>query len=146
MHDAMRGQHQQSRIVHVDQRHHDELVGSLRIRTCSGCGAGFVAKVESGFVAVMAVGDNQLLVAHLFLNGGNHRGIGDLPDSMCDAVFVVYFNRGGGGGLEQGSDLAGIFIEQKKLLVMGAGGAEQVEAIGLRFDRVCSWRKITWAE
>ena len=34
-------------------------------------------------------------------------------------------------GREQGIDLPGIFIEQEKLLVVGAGGAQQVEAVGL---------------
>ena len=69
MHHAMSGQHQQSRIVHVDEGHHDKLVGGIRdpqLPAC--CGAAFIAKVERSFVAVMAIGNHQLFVAHLVLN------------------------------------------------------------------------------
>ena len=55
---------------------------------------------------------------------------------MRDSVFVRRRRssaRSGGG--EQGIDLAGIFVKQEKLLVVGAGGAKQVEAVGLRLGQ-----------
>ena len=109
--------------------------GSIGIRAGAGGGAAFVAKIERGFVAVMAVGDDQLFVAHLFLNRRNHAGIGNLPDPVDDAVFVGHIDGGSGvrSGREQGIDLAGIFVEQEKLLVVGTGSAKQVEAVGLGF-------------
>ena len=39
---------------------------------------------------------------------------------------------GGCGVAEQGINLSGILIQQKQLFVVGAGGAQQVEAVGLR--------------
>ena len=56
--------------------------------------------------------------------------IGDLPDAMDDAIFVGDGDIGICGSGEQGFDLAGIFVEHENLAEMGAGGAEQVEAIG----------------
>ena len=81
----------------------------------------------------MAVGDDQLLVAHLVLNRRNHGRIGDLPDAMGDSVLVGYIDgrSDARSWREQGIDLPGIFVKQEKLLVVRASGAEQVEAVGL---------------
>ena len=57
--------------------------------------------------------------------------IGNLPDAMEDSIFVGDRDIGIGGSGEQGFDLAGVFVEHENLAKMGAGGAEQVEAISL---------------
>ncbi len=81
----------------------------------------------------MTVGDDQCLVAHLVLHRRNHARIGNLPHSVRDSVFVGNVDRRGGAGLrrEQGINLPGIFIEQKQLFVVRAGGPKQVEPVGL---------------
>src|SRR3974390_377936 len=129
---AVRGENEQAGVVHVDEGHHDEFVRSLGVGRRSS-GAGFVAKVQRGFVAVMSVGDDEFLVTHLALHRGDDSGIGNLPDAVSDAVFVDDIDGGRGrlGGVEGGIDLPGVFIEKEELLVVDTGGAEQVEAVGL---------------
>ncbi len=80
---------------------------------------------------MMAVGDDQLLVAHSVLHCGDHRRIGNLPDPVRDSIFVRNIDDGRFLRSQQGIDLPGIFVEQKKLLVVGPGGAQQVEPVGL---------------
>src|SRR3984893_6772816 len=86
---------------------------------------------------MMAVGNDQLLVAHLLLDGGNDAGIRNLPDPVRDRVFVGDIDRGDGVwlGSEQGIDLSGIFVKQEELLVMRTGGSKQVEPVGLRLGQ-----------
>ena len=65
VHHAMGRQNEQGRAVHVDERHHDELVGSSPLRECLRCAsktaAAFIAIGERGFVTVVAIGDDSFL-------------------------------------------------------------------------------------
>ena len=57
-------------------------------------GAAFVAIVQSGFVAMVAVGNHQLFLRHRFLNAAPIKsGISDGPEVVRDAVFVAQFER-----------------------------------------------------
>src|SRR5208283_670838 len=90
---AVGGQNQQAGAVHVDEGHHHEFVGSCAGATVKGFvrgigGTAFVAVVERGFVAVMAVGDDQLFVEHRGLDRGNQFGIGDGPQLVHDSIVV----------------------------------------------------------
>ena len=136
----VRGQDAQSGAVHVDESHHDELVGK-----CAGSGvsvgriggAAFVAVGEGGFVAVVAVGDDEFLVVHGGADGIDQKRIGDLPDAVNDAVFIFYrdIRDCSGGSGEKGFDPSGILIEHENLAEVGAGGAQQIEAVGLGFGQ-----------
>ena len=77
---------------------------------------------------MVAVGDDETLVGHEFDDGGDAAGIGDTPEAMLDTVFVVESGCGLGGEFADGIGVA--FVEHEELAAMGAGGAEQVEAIG----------------
>src|SRR5262249_62375829 len=75
------GQDYETGTVHVDERHHGEFVGRIlgfngtekaaagSLARCAHrllhLGTPLVAVVEGGLVAMMAVGDDQLLVPHL---------------------------------------------------------------------------------
>ncbi len=74
--------------VHVDEGHHDRVVRNGQARPRVGLGSPLVTISQGSFIAVMAVGDDQLLIPHLFLHGGNDGRIGDLPDAMHDVVLV----------------------------------------------------------
>ena len=82
---------------------------------------------------MVAVGNDQLLIPHLVLNRGNHAGVRDLPDAVCDAIFIGHINGRSGVRIrgEQGIDLPGIFVQQKKLFVVNPRGSKQVKAVGL---------------
>ena len=64
-HQAVGGQNLQARRVHVDEGHHD-AVGA-------GQAGIFVAEGQGGFVAMVAIGDQQLLVRHQLLNARRRR-------------------------------------------------------------------------
>ena len=97
---------------------------------------------DGGLVAVVAVGDDELLVRH----GGEEQiddvGIGDLPDSVDDVVLVGDGEVGWSGvgavratGAEDqffGGE-GGVGVEHVDLLAVGAGGLEESEAVGLVF-------------
>src|SRR5580765_5981191 len=137
MYDAMGRKHEESEIGHVDQRHHDEFVGSLRIGGRTSDRSALIAVVECGFIAVVAIGDDQLLVPHLVLDRGDYSGIGDLPDAVGDSVFVGDVNGwfGSGFGSEKKVDFTGILVQQKQLFIVSAGGTKQVETISLRLGQ-----------
>ena len=73
MHYAMRGQDHQPWAVHVDERHHDKFIGcvftfaggSTGQAAICGRGSPLVAVVERGLIAMVAIRDDQLFVAHL---------------------------------------------------------------------------------
>ena len=53
----------------------------------------FVAVVQGCFVAMMSVGDDELLVSHLRLHGLNDVRVRDLPHPVQHIVFIADFNR-----------------------------------------------------
>ena len=110
--------------MHVDERHHDPV----RARQ-----AGIlVAERQRGFVAVVAIGDEQLLIAHEPLDLS---GVRAFPNAVDGAVLVFDFGqrRGAGRLVEQRVHRAGrVRIEHEKLTEVGVGGAQQFEAVLLR--------------
>ena len=104
----MRRQDDQARIAHVHQRRHHEFRRSVWISLASRRAA-LVAVGERGLVPVMAVGDQDFLVAQRLLDGGDGRRIGDDPKAMEQVLPV-----GGLGGrpalldrVEEADDCAG---------------------------------------
>src|ERR1700738_527551 len=101
--------------------------------------AAFVAIVERGLVAVVAVGDDELFIPHLGADGIDYPGVGNLPDAMEDSVFIRHLDDGIGvfaGMLEkQRIDVTGVWVENEKLFEVGAGGAKQIEPVGLRLGQ-----------
>ena len=85
----------------------------------------------------MAVGDDQLPIPHLFLHGGDDRGIGNLPDAVHHVVLVGDLDVGvcGGRRIEQGIHLARSAVEHEDLTEVGSIRAQQVEPVGLRLGQ-----------
>ena len=131
------GKNDEACRIHVDEGHHDRVVGSRDSGGSFGGGAAFVAIGESGFVAMMPVGDDEFLVAHSILDGGDDGRVPDPPDAMDDIVFVGDFDVGSGlrdtCGSELGVDFSGAAIEHENLSEVGAIGSQEVEAIGFGF-------------
>ena len=88
----VRRENHEARIIHVNEGHHDRVVGSRESRSRFGTGATFIAICQGCFVAMVAVGNDQFLPAHLLADRGNHGEIGNLPDAMEYAVFVRDLN------------------------------------------------------
>jgi hypothetical protein len=94
---------------------------------------------DGGLVAVVAVGDDELLVCHGGDDEVNEIGIGELPDAVDDAVLVgdgevggIVVEAVGAFGAEDeffgGEGWVG--VEHVDLLAIGAGGLEEAHAIG----------------
>ena len=72
VHDAMRGQNHQTVGIHVDEGHHHRRFGNAgcgnSLVLCSGLADRarrvFLGVIERGLVAVVAVGNDELLVGH----------------------------------------------------------------------------------
>ena len=139
MHDAMRGQNHQAVGIHVDEGHHHGGFGESRLRQlvgvvlgpCRSCGRVFFGVIERGLVAVMAVGDDELLVGH----GGGEQAdggrIADAPEAVQNAVLVGDFGVGGTAAVvENLLHAAGrVGVEHEDLAEVRVGGLEQVEAV-----------------
>ncbi len=114
--DAVRGENGQAFAARVDEGHHREFVGSVG-NELAGARAVFIAEIEGSFVAMMAIGDNQFLIGHGFLDSGDAVRFGDEPEAVNDAVFVGELGDRWLRGLhflEDGVDLAvGLGIQQE---------------------------------
>src|SRR5207302_8710311 len=101
-----------------------------------------------GLVAVVAVGDDELCVAHGGEEEIDEAGVGELPDLVDHAVLICYCKIGDGevGGVGVLIFLAvgfvgsedeffggegGVGVKHVDLLAVGAGGLEQSHAVGL---------------
>ena len=81
-HQPVRRQNLQARRMHVDEGHHHPVrAGQPRV---------LLAERQRRFIAVMAVGDQQLLVAHQLLDAA---GAGDLPHPVHRAVLVHHLGQ-----------------------------------------------------
>ena len=88
------------------------------------------------FVAVVAVGDDELLVGHDVEHTLDEVWIGELPDAVNNAVLVGDLKIGGlcflRFALAEDQVLGskrGVGVEHVDLLAVGAGGFEQREAV-----------------
>src|ERR1700751_1541762 len=124
MNDPVRRKNDEAGAIHIYERHHDELVGGVFLldgadhdtpcafarcpNRLGGEGSAFVSIVQGSLIAVVAVGDDELLVAHLTPNQINEGGIRDPPHAVQDAKFIGEFRRRSGILREQGVDLARI--------------------------------------
>ena len=118
----------QAGVVHVGEADHDP-VGAV----VAG-GAALVAKREGGLVAVVAVGDQHLLVGQQ-RDHAVDGGAGDRAQAAGVAVAVEGFEGGRGGrrSRRQGPPdlVVGVGVEQKDLAYVGVGRAQQLEAVHL---------------
>jgi len=139
MHDTMGGQDDQAVGVHVDEGHHDgglrvsglgHLVGG-ELRLAGPVGVDLFGVAEGGLVAVVAVGDDELLIVH---GGGEEAdcgGIDDAPEAVQDAVLVGYLGFSGAVAVVQYllHAAGGVRVEHENLAKVGSGGFEQVEPV-----------------
>src|SRR5206468_12825597 len=78
-------------------------------------GAAFVAVSKGSFVAVVAVGNDQLPLGHGALNFRDVAGTGDDPQPVEDAVFVAKRSEEHTSELQSRSDLVcRLLLEKKK--------------------------------
>src|ERR1700735_3865193 len=138
MDDAVRGQDEGGGAVHVDEGHHDELVGSrillIRGRGCGGRASAASTLVpigKGGFVAMVSVGDDESFVAHGGVDRIDDFGIRNLPNAMQNLIFIgngdVRLGRGG----EERFDLSGVLVKHENLAEGGGGGAEKIESVSI---------------
>ena len=131
--DAMGGEDSEAFAVSINESHHRALVVGVGIGRIGGSSA-FIAVVESGFVTMMAVGDDELLIGHGLLNGVDPIGFGDRPEAVDDAIFVSELGGGSGGGFGFCEDRIYAFlrigIQHEELAGMGASVAEEFKAVG----------------
>ena len=137
MHYAMRREHDESAAIHIDESHHNQVVrriwqlgvrrcvGSLRGGRCAArpCPTPFIPIGQGGFVAVMAVRNDELLVIHLAPKQRDQLGIGDSPHAVLYFVFILNLGVGRTGRGEQVVDLAAVVVQHEDLAEMGPGGA-----------------------
>ncbi len=160
--DAVGGEDGDAGRVHVDEGHHHGGLGERRCGQVAGAelfvgiggfaerqtelGGALLGVGDGGLVAVVAVGDDELLVAHGGGDQVDEAGVGDLPDAVDDAVLVGDFEVRGAGVFELtaagvlvpfdsedqlfGGE-GGVGVEHVDLLAVGAGGLEEGEAVGL---------------
>ena len=111
--DAVGGQDGDAGRIHVDEGHHHGSFGEGRRGYVAGADAlvGVAGLVQGqlelrgtllgigdgGFVAVVAIGDDELLVRHSRDDEVDQIGVGDLPDAVDYAVLVGDGEVRGGG-------------------------------------------------
>ena len=102
----------------------------------AGVLAAFVAIIQRGLVAMMAVGDHQLLVGHGLLNSLSESGIGDGPQAVRDAKFVASARSERRVRAICSSQVsiwrARIVVEKKQLARLRARVAQQLDAVRFR--------------
>jgi len=74
--------------MRVEKRHHREFIRSLGIRFARARSA-LIAKGQRRLVAVMTIGNDQLLRGHRAGDPANRSGVGDRPQLMDHAVLVL---------------------------------------------------------
>ena len=94
----------------------------------------FVAELQAGLVAVVAVGDEDGLGAHQALQGGDRGRVVDLPEPVDDAEVVGRLLRGpvadaGLGRLDDLVVVVGVEAEDRAEVVLGR--VEEGQAVGL---------------
>ena len=152
----MGGQDGDAGGVHVDEGHHHGGFGEGRRGEMAGAellvfvarlvegqfelGGALLGVGDGGLVAVVAVGDDELLVGHGGDDEVDEGGVGELPDAVDDAVLVgdgevgrvvVVAVRAGAFEDEFFGGEGGVGVEHVDLLAVGAGGLEEGEAVGL---------------
>ena len=95
----------------------------------------FLGVVECGFVAVMAVGDDEFLVGHGCGKQPDGGRIADAPDAVQNTVLVGDLSFSGTVAFVQNlfNAAGGVRIEHEDLAEVGMGGLEQVQAVALGF-------------
>ena len=152
--DAVGGQDGDAGGFHVDEGHHHGCFGEGRDGEVAGgelfvfvaglvegeleLGAALLGVGDGGLVAVVAVGDDELLVGHGGDDEVDETGVGELPDFVDDAVLVGDGEVGwvcGPSGRGAEDELFGgegrVGVEHVDLLAVGAGGLEEAHAVGL---------------
>ncbi len=128
----MSGQDQKTGGIHVHKRHHQALVGRIPVGACAL--PHFIAIVQRRLVAVVSIGDDELLIIHRRLNLLNGCRVRNLPQTVDDLIFVPYFHVGRAILLQCRIDcVRPVAIEHEDLAEMRLRCAQQIQTIGLRF-------------
>lgn len=125
-HTAVRRQDDERRID-VDEHREGELrEGVVRV---------FVGVVERGFVAVMAVSDEELAGLEGTAEGLDAAGGSDAPELIFDVEIIVHAGerRFVHGLVKDALSAAIIFVEKENELAVHAHGAQEGKTIGFRF-------------
>src|SRR5437660_2051110 len=143
----MRWQNQQPCAVHVDEGHHDQLIGcKLRrftiehnlsrgalprdARCPSPSRSPFIAIIQGRFVAMMSIGDEELFVPHLAADQLNQRRVRDFPDTVLDAILILHVDIWRSAAAQQVVNFTSIAVEHKELPEMRPGGSQQLQPVG----------------
>ena len=154
--DSVGGKDGDAGSVHIDEGHHHGGFGESGCGEMAGreiligvvvlvegepeLGAAFLGVGDGGFVAMVAVGDDELLVGHGGDDEVDEMGIGERPDAVDDAVLVgdgevggVVVETIGASGAEDEllRSKGGVGVEHVNLFAVGSGGLEEAHAVGL---------------
>ena len=104
--------------------------GAAGFDRAPGFGAPLVAVVERGLVAMMAVGDDELLVLHPAADQFDGRGIANAPHAVLHVVLVGHANIGRARRGQNRFDFElRVAIRHEDLAEVRMGGQQQVVAI-----------------
>src|SRR5258708_39828669 len=92
----------------------------------------FIAVGQSRFIAVMPVGDDELLFAHLAANQSDDSRVRNTPYPVLDGVLIAHLHERRVCRCERILNLRrGIAIEHENLSDMGTSGPQQIEPVSL---------------
>ncbi len=123
-----------TRIFHREKGHHAVVKALISFRLPALL-HGLILEIDGGFEAVMAVGDEEFAEGHNGLQLFDGLGVAECPDGVGFAVvvFALHQRRLGEDGLvhELYGRVLGVGEEQEDVLVVGLGGAQEAQAVGL---------------
>ena len=122
-------QNHQSAAFHADEGHHDVFMRGIGTGR-TGLGAPFIAIGKRRLIAVVAISNQQLFIAHELLDGLYDSGIMDAPHTMQSLKFVQHGHIWLFIGLQQPFDFRiRIAVKHENLAEMGLGLAQQIKAV-----------------
>ena len=124
------------RVVHGDERHHAVFEGLLAAAPRPAL-PHLVAVHEGDLIAVVPVGDEELLPLHLALDVADPLLVGHAPEpvGLSEVVLGLDVGRPEGLSVEDAvDDPVGVVVEHEDLSLGGADGVDELEAVllGLR--------------
>lgn len=132
--ESVGGEDGEAGVEHVAEDDHDVVEGGVGV-CVFGFFADFGGEVAGGLVAVVAVGDEEDLVAECFLDGGDGLGVVEFPEVVGETVVAFDFDLGGAESVFDGVSylVVGVHVHELDGFEVGVGGAHEVEAVCFGF-------------
>ena len=125
----MGGQYDQSAALHGDKGHHQELMRGLRTSRI-GNSAALIAVGQRRLIAMVSIGNEELLIAHQLLNFLDDCGIVYAPETVPHLIFIQHKHVRLGFSGQQAFNLGlRVTVEHENLAKMRPGMAQQVQTV-----------------